>query len=92
MNQKMRPMVINKHEINQINELNHEVQKFEALSLKVKQLKLAKELSDVDETREFNQESVELPMLKKIDDYSFVGYFVGYGFFNFFYWIDMILN
>ena len=92
MNQKMRPMVINKREINQINEQNYEVQKFEALSLKVKQLKLAKELSDVDPTREFNQEAVELPLLKNIDDYSFVGYLVGYGFFNLFYWIDMILN
>ena len=85
-------MEIKTCKINQINEQNQEVQKFEALNLKVKQLKLAKESTDVDQTGKFNQDSVELPLLKKIDYYSFVGYLVGYGFFNFFYWIDMILN
>ena len=85
-------MGIKKRKNNQINEQNHEVEKLEALSLKVKQLKLAKELSDVDLSGKLNQEAVELPFLKKIDVYSFIGYLVGYGFFNFFYWIDMILN
>ena len=84
-------MAIKKIEMNQINDQNHEVQKFEALSLKVKQLKLAKELSDVDQTGELNQGAFELPLLKKIDDCSFIGYLVGYGLFNFVYWVDMIL-
>ena len=80
-----------KRKINQINEQNHEVEKFEALGVKVKQLKLAKEFSDVDQTEILNQEAFELPLLKKIDDYSFFGYLIGYGLFNIFYWVDMIL-
>ena len=78
--------------INQTSNQNHEAKKFGTLNAKVQRLKIQKELTDVDEDNEWNKMMVELPLLKKIDYHSFIGYFIGYCLFNFFYWIDMLLN
>ena len=90
MNQKVRPIMDKKRKINRIRNHIHEANKFDQFTDKVKQLKIAKEFTDLHEDIEFNQISSELPLLKKIDYHSFIGYFVGYCLFNFFYWIDML--
>jgi len=91
MNRKIRPLEDQKRLIRQTRNQNHEAKKFGVLNAKVKQLKIEKEFTDGDE-EEWNKMVVELPLLKKIDYHSFIGYFLGYCLFNFFYWIDMLLN
>ena len=78
--------------INQTWNQNPEAKKFGGINAKVKQRKIEKEFTDDDEDNELNKLVVESPLLKKIDYHSFIGYFIGYCLFNFFYWIDMLLN
>ena len=91
MNRKIRPKEDQKRLIGHSRNPNHEAKKFGLLNAKVKQLKFDKEFTDDDE-EEWNKMVVELPLLKKIDYHSFIGYFLGYCLFNFFYWIDMLLS
>ena len=56
----------------------------------VRQLKIVKNLSDAEEGKDKKKEDSEMELFQKIDYRSFIGYFVIYLLFNFFYWIDMI--
>ena len=78
--------------INQTTNQNPEAKKFGVLNVKVKELKIEKEFTDGDEDNGLSKMVVESPLLKKIDYHSLIGYFIGYCLFNFFYWIDMLLN
>ena len=71
-----------------LSQQKHEYLKFNALSGKMKQLKIAKQLSGAPEEKENDEDSKKF---KKIDFHSCIAYFVGYCLFNFFYWIDILL-
>ena len=56
----------------------------------VRQLKIVKNLCDTEEGQDKKKGDSETELFQKIDYRSFIGYFVIYLLFNFFYWIDMI--
>ena len=56
----------------------------------VQQLQIVKKLSDAEEGKDKKKGDLETELFQKIDYRSFIGYFVIYLLFNFFYWIDMI--
>ena len=90
-NTKISPNEDTKKKVHPINDRNQNRQKFNALSVKIKQLKIDKLLSDIKEEKENEKSNGDSQLFKKIDFHSFIAYFVGYCLFNFFYWIDMLL-
>ena len=90
MNKKIRPLKGKKQRNGTISIKHKEVQKFKALSNKVEQLKHNKQFSDMNEFGDLDELQFEFTLLQKIDYHSFIGSFVAYGLFNFFYWIDML--
>ena len=90
-NTKISPNEETKKETHPINDQNPERLKFNALSGKIKQLKVDKQLSGIKEEKENEKSNGDSQLFKKIDFHSFIAYFVGYCLFNFFYWIDMLL-
>ena len=74
-----------------MNDQKNEALKFNALTGKLKQLKIAKQLHEANEGKENEKSDGDSQLFKKIDFHSFIAYFVGYCLFNFFYWIDMLL-
>ena len=56
----------------------------------VQQLTIVKKLSDAEEGKDKKKGDSETELFQKIDYRSFIGYFVIYLLFNFFYCIDMI--
>ena len=86
---KIGPNEEKRHQIDPspVFEQKHEYPKFNALSGKMKQLKIAKQLSGVPEEKENDEDSKKF---KKIDFHSCIAYFVGYCVFNSLYWIDML--
>ena len=68
----------------------HEYLKFNALSGKMKQLKIAKQLSGAPKEKENESTDEDSKKFKKIDFHCCIAYFLGYCVFNFFYWIDML--
>ena len=92
MDQKASQSNGKKRESKNISDEHHEFQRFKTQSSKVKQLKIASHSSDAHKTNESNDAAVEVRLAQKIDNRSFIGYFVAYGLFNFFYWIDTLFN
>ena len=90
-NTKISPKEETKTKGNPMSDPNHEYLKFNALSGKLKQLKIEKQVSVADEGKENDKSDGDSLLFKKIDFHSFIVYFVGYCLFNFCYWIDMLL-
>ena len=73
-----------------INQVSHDSKKFKRLSHKIRQLKMAKKSSDTRGGTDSDKPLLESSFLQKIDYHSLVAYFIGYCFFNFCYWINML--
>ena len=90
MDQKASQSNGKKRRSKNISDEHHEFKRFKTLNSKVEQLKIETHSSDAHKTNESNEAAVEVRLAQKIDHRSFIGYFVAYGLFNFFYWIDML--
>lgn len=91
MNQQVMPLANQEKKVINKTLGNRKSKKMEAVKSKLRQRRNnAIIFSEAHDENARNNTTADLSKFQKIDYRCLIGYVIAYGFFNFFYWIDML--